>query len=72
MSEKTLNKTNLERLGAPKFADLVMERVQGSVAFCTPKLTHGPSRKFAIADLRRADRELVRCGPKLSFQYKYK
>lgn len=26
------------------------------------KQTHGPRRKFAIADLRRAGRELVRCG----------
>tara|TARA_R110002049_G_scaffold189315_2_gene357692 strand:+ start:1496 stop:1816 length:321 start_codon:yes stop_codon:yes gene_type:complete len=32
MSRKTLNKANLERLGAPKLADLVMGLVQGSAA----------------------------------------
>ena len=47
MSKKTLNKANLERLGAPKLA----ERVQRSVAFYTPKRTRGPRRKFAIAEV---------------------
>jgi len=62
MSQKTLNKANVERLDAPKLAELVSERVQGPIVFCTPKRTHDPSRKFAIADVRPADRELVGCG----------
>ena len=32
MSKNTLNKANLERLGAPKLAELVMELVRGSAA----------------------------------------
>jgi hypothetical protein len=32
MFKKTLHKSDLERLGAPKLAELVMELVQGSAA----------------------------------------
>lgn len=32
MSKKTLNKANLEKLGAEKLAELVMDLVQGSAA----------------------------------------
>ena len=56
MSKKTLNKANLERLGAPKLADLVMELVQGSAALqrrARMELSAAQGPKEVTADLRK-------------------
>ncbi|MFN2306487.1 MAG: DUF6880 family protein, partial [Paracoccaceae bacterium] len=56
MSKKTLNKANLERLGAPKLAELVMELVQGSAALqrrARMELSAAQGHKDVAADLRK-------------------
>jgi len=56
MSKKTLNKANLERLGAPTLADLAMDLVQGAAALqrrarMEQSAAQGP--KEVVADLRK-------------------
>ncbi len=56
MSKKTLNKANLERLGAAKLAELVMELVQGSAALqrrARMELSAAQGPKEVTADLRK-------------------
>jgi hypothetical protein len=56
MSKKTLNKTNLEKLGAAKLSELVMELVQGSAALqrrARMELSAAQGPKEVIADLRK-------------------
>jgi hypothetical protein len=56
MSKKTLNKANLEKLGAEKLAALVMELVQGSAALqrrARMELSAAQGPKDVAADLRK-------------------
>lgn len=56
MSKKTLNKQNLERLGAEKLAELVMELVQGSAALqrrARMELSAAQGPKEIAADVRK-------------------
>ena len=56
MSKKTLNKANLESLGAPKLSELVMELVQGSAALqrrARMELSAAQGPKEVTADLRK-------------------
>ena len=56
MSKKTLNKANLEKLGAPKLAELVMDLVQGSAALqrrARLELSAAQGPKDVAADLRK-------------------
>jgi hypothetical protein len=56
MSKKTLNKANLEKLGAAKLSELVMELVQGSAALqrrARMELSAAQGPKEVIADLRK-------------------
>lgn len=56
MSKKTLNKVNLEKLGADKLAALVMELVQGSAALqrrARMELSAAQGPKDVAADLRK-------------------
>lgn len=56
MSKKTLNKDNLEKLGAEKLAALVMELVQGSAALqrrARMELSAAQGPKDVAADLRK-------------------
>lgn len=56
MSKKTLNKQNLERLGAEKLAELVMELVQGSAALqrrVRMELSAAQGPKEIAADVRK-------------------
>ena len=56
MSKNTLNKANLERLGAPKLAELVMDLVRGSAALqrrARLELSAAQSPKEVATDLRK-------------------
>jgi hypothetical protein len=56
MSKKTLNKANLERLGAEKLADLVMDLVQGSAALqrrARMELSAAQGPQEVAADIRK-------------------
>ena len=56
MSKKTLNKANLENLGADKLAALVMELVQGNAALqrrARMELSAAQGPKDVAADLRK-------------------
>lgn len=56
MSKKTLNKTNLEKLGAEKLAELVMDLVQGSAALqrrARMELSAAQGPKDVAADIRK-------------------
>ena len=56
MSKKTLNKANLEHLGAEKLAELVMELVQGSAALqrrARIELSAAQGSKDVAADIRK-------------------
>jgi hypothetical protein len=56
MSKKTLNKQNLERLGAEKLAELVMELVQGNAALqrrARMELSAAQGPKEIAADVRK-------------------
>jgi len=56
MSKKTLNKANLESLGTPKLAELVMELVQGSAALqrrARMELSAAQGLREVTADLRK-------------------
>lgn len=56
MSRKTLNKENLERLGAEKLAELVLDLVQGSAALqrrARMELSAAQGPKDVAADLRK-------------------
>ena len=56
MSKKTLNKANLEKLGAPKLAELVMDLVKGSAALqrrARMELSAAQGHKDVAADLRK-------------------
>jgi len=56
MSKKTLNKQNLERLGAEKLAELVMELVQGSAALqrrARMELSAAQGPKEIASDVRK-------------------
>ncbi|WP_296644955.1 DUF6880 family protein [Roseinatronobacter sp.] len=65
MSNKTLNKANLEKLGAEKLAGLVMELVQGSAALqrrARLELSAAQGPKDVAADLRKRFASLRRAG----------
>jgi hypothetical protein len=65
MSNKTLNKANLEKLGADKLAGLVMELVQGSAALqrrARLELSAAQGPKDVAADLRKRFASLRRAG----------
>lgn len=56
MSKKTLNKTNLEKLGADKLAALVMELVQRNVALqrrARMELSAAQGPQDVAADIRK-------------------
>lgn len=56
MSKKTLNQTNLEKLGAEKLADLVMDLVQGNAALqrrARMELSAAQGPGEVVADLRK-------------------
>ncbi|MGP9791346.1 DUF6880 family protein [Roseinatronobacter sp. NSM] len=65
MSNKTLNKANLEKLGADKLARLVMELVQGSAALqrrARLELSAAQGPKDVAADLRKRFASLRRAS----------
>jgi len=60
MSKKTLNKKNLERLGAEKLAELVMELVQGSAALQRrPRLLDSPAPMTTLIAMERKGSKYV-------------
>jgi hypothetical protein len=65
MSNKTLNKANLQKLGAERLAALVMELVQGSAALqrrAQLELSAAQGPKDVAADLRKRFASLRRAG----------
>ena len=65
MSKNTLNKANLERLGAPKLAELVMELVRGSAALqrrARMELSAARGPEEVATDLRKRFASLRRSG----------
>lgn len=65
MSRKTLNKENLERLGADRLAALVMDLVQGSAALqrrARMELSAAQGPKDVAADIRKRFASLRRAS----------
>ncbi|MBM3606177.1 MAG: hypothetical protein FJX25_16065 [Alphaproteobacteria bacterium] len=71
MSKKTLNKANLEKLGAEKLAELVMDLVQGSAALqrrARMELSAAQGSKDVAADIRKRFASLRRATSYLDWR----
>nr|WP_111298337.1 DUF6880 family protein [Paracoccus saliphilus] len=71
MSKKTLNKANLEKLGAEKLAELVMDLVQGSAALqrrARMELSAAQGPKDVAADIRKRFASLRRATSYLDWR----
>ena len=71
MSKKTLNKHNLEKLGAEKLAALVMDLVQGSAALqrrARMELSAAQGPKDVAADIRKRFASLRRASSFLNWR----
>jgi hypothetical protein len=71
MSKKTLNKDNLEKLGAERLAALVMELVQGSAALqrrARMELSAAQGPKDVVADIRKRFASLRRASSFLDWR----